>query len=358
MRMRTRAGRSLANTRWRIAKGKKSTPEELSIKLVFHLFLLFYTKMNDDNEEEKIPKNTDQDSGLLNLLKQNQSEQFQLMTSRIESSLDKLTNITTTVFNASVSRKRKSDDLSCEAGPSGVMKIARLSHRGDQIESLKKAALKTTESAFQTHTDNEDKKAVDHGEDFLDDIEADLCITEEKGDTIHPKLARIVNSLFANKLSDEKLKDRIEKQPTPENCTNSNVAKCNPEIWRNLPHAKKLQDISIQNNINVVKKAAAALANSRSSLIKSKTSEIGTGQINDMLSTAADAITLLGLVSQDLHQIRRDNIRPNGKWARANGTRTQFQKTGTPARGALSLERGVLTKNRANFSKKRGTIKH
>ena len=184
------------------------------------------------------------------------------MTSRIESSLDKLTDIMTTAFNASGSRKRTPDDLSCEAGPLGVMQVARLSHKGDSDKKFEESGSEDdsvsipdshiidTDIAELLSTDDEDKKAFDpkedQGEEFLAHIEAELCITEEKGDTINTKLASVVNSLGANKLSDEKLKDRLKKQLIPENCTNINVAKCNPEIWGNLPYAKKLQDISIR----------------------------------------------------------------------------------------------------------------
>ena len=146
---------------------------------------------------------------------------------------------------------------------------------------------------------------------MLANIEAELCLTDEKGDKINPKLASIVNSLFTNKLTDDKIKERLKRQLIPDNCSSIIVAKCNPEIWGNLPQAKKLHDISLQKNLNVINKAAAALANIGSNLIKSKASGNAPLPVNDMLSMATDAIALLGHASQELHQIRRENIKSN-----------------------------------------------
>lgn len=118
--------------------------------------------MGDDNDldiphvgkVESISTTTDH-TQLLNLLRQNQTEQMQLMSSKVESSFEKLSSILTTVIQASGSRKRKSDEFSSEAGPSGVRKVARLSHQGNSDGEFEdrllndEGVLKMTASAFQ-----------------------------------------------------------------------------------------------------------------------------------------------------------------------------------------------------------------
>ena len=53
----------------------------------------------------------------------------------------------------------------------------------------------------------------------------------EAGEPINDKFATIVNGLWANKLSDDKLKDKFRKYPNPSNCNYMKIPKCNPEIW-------------------------------------------------------------------------------------------------------------------------------
>ena len=65
----------------------------------------------------------------------------------------------------------------------------------------------------------------------LANISQEFSNLEEAGEPINDKLDSIVNGLWANKLSDDKLKDKIRKYPTPSNYNYMKVPKCNPESW-------------------------------------------------------------------------------------------------------------------------------
>ena len=73
----------------------------------------------------------------------------------------------------------------------------------------------------------------------------------------------------------EKIKEKLKKYPIPLNCSNLSVAKCNAEIWGPLPHATKLQDISLQKNLNLISKTGAILANIGHHLVMWKAKETG-----------------------------------------------------------------------------------
>ncbi len=277
-------------------------------------------------------------SQLINELKQNQTEQMQLMADKVESSFEKLSQILTTVITASGDRKRGSEhSVSSEAGPSSskTLKVARLSQKhGNPSEdifdeepsedeqpseadrvSIPEAGSLDNDIAELLNSDSDEKKAEGDLDESFDEvlaqIEAELSLSDKKGENINPKLAKITNSLFSNKMSDEKTKEKLNRQLIPENCTGIDVAKCNPEIWGTLPKSKKLWDISVQKDLNLINKAAAAVTTISNNLLNAKASGGANLPINSMLTSATDAIALLGQASQELHQIRRDNIKPH-----------------------------------------------
>ena len=57
------------------------------------------------------------------------------------------------------------------------------------------------------------------------------------------KLADIANKCWQQRLSDEKLKEKLEKCPRPINCDKIVVPKVNPEIWGKLLRQAKGNDL-------------------------------------------------------------------------------------------------------------------
>ena len=68
----------------------------------------------------------------------------------------------------------------------------------------------------------------------LDEIAQLLDETERTDEAVAEKMADIANKCWLQRLSDEKLKEKLEKCPRPINCDKIIVPKVNPEIWGKL----------------------------------------------------------------------------------------------------------------------------
>ena len=152
--------------------------------------------------------------------------------------------------------------------------------------------------------------AEGNGDEILDSLEAEWTLTEDQGEEINPKLAKIINSLFDTKLPEDKIKEKLKKYPILKNCNSVSVAKCNPEVWGTLMSAEKLQDITLQKNLSLLNKAVAALASIGHHLLKGNDS-ITDIPINSLVVMTIDAIALLGHATQELHQFWRENLKPS-----------------------------------------------
>ena len=100
-----------------------------------------------------------------------------------------------------------------------------------------KADLLNGKHAEEQHWHTEQNESQELGQAHADidtvfaKISQEFSNLEEAGEPINEKLAFIVNGLWANNLSDDKLKDKIRKYRRPSNCNCMKVPKCNPEIW-------------------------------------------------------------------------------------------------------------------------------
>ena len=63
---------------------------------------------------------------------------------------------------------------------------------------------------------------------------------------IDDQLAKIVGGLTANKLAEDKLRDKLEAYARPGNCPGLVVARVNPEIWDKLSPGTRSADIKLQ----------------------------------------------------------------------------------------------------------------
>ena len=78
---------------------------------------------------------------------------------------------------------------------------------------------------------------------LLDEIAQSLDETERTDEAVAEKLTDIANKRWLQMLSDEKLKEKLEKCPRPVNCDKSIVPKVNPEIWDKLSRQVKGNDL-------------------------------------------------------------------------------------------------------------------
>lgn len=88
--------------------------------------------------------------------------------------------------------------------------------------------------------------------DVLKDIAADLNVNEKTDPAIHEGLAGIFNTLVKSKMSDEKLKEKMDKYVRPENVKDLRVPKVNPLVWNQLSSSMKSQDSKSQKSQGIL----------------------------------------------------------------------------------------------------------
>ena len=99
-----------------------------------------------------------------------------------------------------------------------------------------------------------------------------------------------------NPVSREKLVQKLEKHPRPENLNYLKIKKCNPEIWSEMLQSKtRSKDLKTQKMQVCILKVVGAISNT----IKN---------INTMVHDCTDSSVLLSHVDTDLEQNRRDHI--------------------------------------------------
>ena len=144
---------------------------------------------------------------------------------------------------------------------------------------------------------------------LLDEIAQSLDETERTDEAVAEKLADTANYCWLQMLSDEKLKEKLEKCPRPVNCDKFIVPKVNPEIWGKLSRQAKgnLQFSRLQTHLT---KVGHIVVKSTDLLLKAN-ADSSKSYIDDLVRMNTDVIALLGHVSFEISQRRRESIRPH-----------------------------------------------
>ena len=108
---------------------------------------------------------------------------------------------------------------------------------------------------------------------------------------------------------DKKLKEKYEKYGHPSNCEKLTVPKVNPEIWGQISHVKKQQDLRLANVQNAIVKVGFALTNSVEAMLKAR-QQNGATNLDEFVVAVTDALALLGHANVDLSLRRREFLRP------------------------------------------------
>ena len=113
-------------------------------------------------------------------------------------------------------------------------------------------------------SENDDCISLDCPDDvLLAELEKDLDESEKTSQRVAQSIVGIINKRFDKGLSDEKLKQRLDKYTRPENCQNLQVPTINPEVWKKyVPPTMKQHDLKLAIAQRATVKATAALAQS------------------------------------------------------------------------------------------------
>ena len=161
-------------------------------------------------------------------------------------------------------------------------------------------------------------------EDVFALLEADLEKEEQAGKPVAEKLANITKNRFSVKLSEKKLKEKMDSHQIPENCLEIKAPLLNEEIVEkgNLDRATRKLDSRLLNIQQLIAKATAALVNATDKLhsvttaLADPSARVEQGNMrfveaaNETLAANGDVIALLGTAQQELSYRRRYQLQP------------------------------------------------
>ena len=87
---------------------------------------------------------------------------------------------------------------------------------------------------WQSDNNNRGKDGIDDEEDDFKELAEELNKEEGLGEPVLQTLENILETVWENPQSYEKMKDELNIYARPENCSSLVVKKCNKEIWQ--PH--------------------------------------------------------------------------------------------------------------------------
>lgn len=155
----------------------------------------------------------------------------------------------------------------------------------------------------------------DNGDNFLGSLEDFMIKDDSTGPALCPELAKVINTNFQLRPSEEKAKTLCEKHHRPDNCPNMVVPRINEEIWPSLKKKSQSMDFKIQKAQSIVLKAVTPACHLLDKLIATRKSSKPSAikDINECLELAQDTVKLLQLAFTDLSHKRRYFIRPDLK---------------------------------------------
>ncbi|XP_031550807.1 uncharacterized protein LOC116288192 [Actinia tenebrosa] len=249
----------------------------------------------EENEEGKTPKNTsDTLENTLGNLNKNMEIMAESMTS----------------MHKAMKRMAKTQDKS-------LPKRRKVEMSDSDIDSSIESENSDVDSDSLLKESPETKKGGknDPKDDLLDSIANDLDADEKIGPDVSDKLANIVNKRWSEKLNSEKLSDKLKKKKhaRPGNLKNLVVPRVNPEIWSNMNHHIKREDLRRASTQNTVAKVGSILAKCTDILLKARNDNKKELDIDEMIGLHTDAIAILGHTQYELSMARRDAIKPSLK---------------------------------------------
>ncbi|CAB4043109.1 Hypothetical predicted protein, partial [Paramuricea clavata] len=141
----------------------------------------------------------------------------------------------------------------------------------------------------------------------LDGIRGEMK-TAETGPKVNDDLAEIVNGLVQKGLSEEKLQDKLNKYPSPENCEALSKVRVNQLIWDNLQPNTRSQDLRFQKVQTALIKGMAAIVRATDTALAHVTT-LPAGK--EIVESMTDAIALCAHANSELNIRRKELIKPD-----------------------------------------------
>ena len=180
-------------------------------------------------------------------------------------------------------------------------------------ESAKKAKLPTkprSESDTDATTDvrmllesstdetGRDRDCSEQADLLLTEIEQSLNQDERTDDPVSEKLANIANQRWLQRLSDDQLKDELDKYNRLANCEKLVVTQVNPEIWGKLNRFARLNDLKLSRLQEQLTKVGHIVVKNTEHLLRAKSNP--NFCLDDTVRMNIDALAVLGHAAHEL----------------------------------------------------------
>ncbi|XP_057300158.1 uncharacterized protein LOC130630612 [Hydractinia symbiolongicarpus] len=151
----------------------------------------------------------------------------------------------------------------------------------------------------------EDNQLEDPDQDVWSDLIKEYNDEDSFGTEVAPPLASMAKLMWSKKLTNEKLKGRLEKVQIPTNCRFLSVKSCNKPIWA-MADSKRSNDLVLQKLQTTVSKSQVHILQLADQIIKApKQGNLIVIEPSILLNLAKDALCLIGNANQQLNQYRR-----------------------------------------------------
>lgn len=145
--------------------------------------------------------------------------------------------------------------------------------------------------------------------DLLDSIANDLIAKEHTDKDVSDKLAKLVNKRWSEKLTADKLLEKLKKYSRPRNLQSLTVPRVSPEICANLNQTGKRAHIRATNTQNIVSKVGSILAKCTDTLLTARNKKLSKEiNLDELIGSHMDALALLGHTQYELSMKQCDAI--------------------------------------------------
>ena len=193
--------------------------------------------------------------------------------------------------------------------PADSAKRGRKTNNGSH-DSLSDSAESDADHLLESNKRQKIQDGDEEEDTLLDEIVRSMNETEKTDAKISEKLAKIVENRWLNKLSDGQLKEKTEKYLRLANCDNFITPKVNPEIWERLDRQTRGRDLQLSTLQSTTTKVGYICTKATELLLQARR-ENKSLNIEQLIRMDTDALGLLGHISFEISQRRRDAIRPN-----------------------------------------------
>lgn len=171
---------------------------------------------------------------------------------------------------------------------------------------------KLYDSVLNNNSDESEQNTTRSGDedDFLSELVKEYESDDIVGESLeNEKLAKLVDKMFRCKLSDKNLKDRLERQERPANCTTAKPPKVNPGIWRRLREPTKKRDLQFFKIQQALTKGILPVVRITDKLMQAKS--LNADECQDLKKQGLEAMSLLTHASYEINMQRRLLLRPD-----------------------------------------------